>query len=100
MLPLVTVAEDATRIMSSVEYDPQTNRCVGFVLPFTGNGQVNNNAYTVTSFEDVERYFANNIVAKYAYVYMVQHMPSFCLACTTNLLMKMYAKRGTTFTIN
>ena len=27
---LVSIAEDATRIINRIEYDPQTNRCVGF----------------------------------------------------------------------
>jgi hypothetical protein len=30
---VVSVAEDATRIVKRVEYDPATNRCVGFVIP-------------------------------------------------------------------
>lgn len=81
----VTVSEDATRIIKSVEYDPHTNRCVGFVLPSAVNGQVNADAFTVTLFKDIERYFAQNEIAKYAYVYTVQPLkegiPSFCLAC-------------------
>ena len=82
---LVTVSEDATQIIKSVEYDLHTNRCVGFVLPSAVNGQVNADAFTVTLFEDIERYFAQNEIAKYAYVYTVQPLkegiPSFCLAC-------------------
>ena len=29
---VVAIAEDATRIVNRIEYDPATNRCVGFVL--------------------------------------------------------------------
>ena len=36
--PVVAIAEDATRIINRVEYDPATNRCVGFVLPSDKNG--------------------------------------------------------------
>jgi len=30
----VTISEDATRVISRVEYDQETIRMVGFVLPF------------------------------------------------------------------
>ena len=33
---MVTVGEDATRIICRVEYDSKTNRCVGFVFPLKG----------------------------------------------------------------
>jgi hypothetical protein len=35
---VVAIAEDATRIISRVEYDGTTNHCVGFVLPTNENG--------------------------------------------------------------
>ena len=35
---IVAIAEDATRIIKKVEYDPTTNRCVGFVLPTDDDG--------------------------------------------------------------
>ena len=63
---LVTISEAATRIIKSFEYDPHTNRRVGFVLQSTVNGQVNAHAFTVTLFEDIEKYFAQNEIAKYA----------------------------------
>ena len=34
----VSIGEDATRIISRVDYDPKTNRCVGFVLPVDQDG--------------------------------------------------------------
>lgn len=82
---IVTVSEDATRIISSVEYDAHTNSCVGFVLPNQQNGQLNCDAYKVTSFDDIEQYFSTCSTAKYAYIYTVQPLkdglPSFCLVC-------------------
>ena len=81
--PLLVVSEDATRIIKSVEYDPHTNRCVGFVLPSAVNGQVNADAFTVTLFEDIERYFAQNEIAKYACVHSAtpKRRHSFILSC-------------------
>ena len=35
---MVTIGEDAARVISRVEYDSTTNRCVGFVLPLNKNG--------------------------------------------------------------
>ena len=34
----VSVAEDATRVIARVEYDHETDHCVGFVLPMTEKG--------------------------------------------------------------
>ena len=82
---VVTIAEDATRIVKNVEYDALSNTCVGFVLPNGKNGIPILNSFIVTSFDDIENYFATNTMAKYAYVYMVQPLkdgiPPFCLAC-------------------
>ena len=32
---IVTIAEDATRVIARVEYDNETDRCIGFVLAIT-----------------------------------------------------------------
>ena len=81
---LVTIGEDATRIIYRVEYDVRTNQCVGFVLPLK-NGLPEIDSFIAISFEAVEKMFTNQTVAKYAYVYMaqplVQKVPPFCLAC-------------------
>lgn len=47
---IVTIAEDATRIVKRIEYDPRTNKCVGFVLPIGKKGFVRD-TYKATSFE-------------------------------------------------
>ena len=82
---IVTIAEDATRIIKNVEYDAVSNSCIGFVLPVGSNGVPLTDSLTVTFFEGIENYFAVHTMAKYAYVYMVQPLkegvPPFCLAC-------------------
>jgi len=35
---LVSIGEDATRVIGRVDYDGETDRCVGFVLPSNKNG--------------------------------------------------------------
>ena len=69
---IVAVAEDATRIVQKVEYDPHTNRCIGFVLPSNKDGLPMVNAYLATSFDAIEQMFCSSKVSRYAYVYVVQ----------------------------
>ena len=82
---IVTVAEDATRIVKKVEYDSATDSCVGFVIPSNADGLPRINTYQAVSFKAIEHMFATSTIAKYAYVYVVQSLqegaPSFCLAC-------------------
>ena len=84
---IVTISEDGTRIIKRVEYDPRTNRCVGFVLPSqtNGNGEIENNQFEATSFENIEDMFKSSTIARYAYTYIAQPLlegaPSFCLCC-------------------
>ena len=82
---LVSIAEDATRIINRIEYDPQTNRCVGFVLPLGDDGRYKVDAHQATSFEAIQEMFQKVSIAKYAYLYAAQPLkegaPSFCLAC-------------------
>ena len=35
---VIAISEDATRVISRVEYDSETNRLVGFVLPCNSDG--------------------------------------------------------------
>ena len=82
---IVAIAEDATRIINKVEYDPGTNRCVGFVLPSNKYGLPDIDSYLAVSFKVIENLFKTTDIAKYAYLYVVQPLkidsPSFCLAC-------------------
>ena len=84
--PMVeSVAEDGTRVIARVEYDYETDRCVGFVLPMTKSGVPIADSFRAVSFECIESMFKNNEIARYAYVYMAQPLcentPPFCLAC-------------------
>ena len=82
---IVAVGEDATRVISRVQYDYDTNRMVGFVLPCDDNGLPLKDAFLAISFQQMEQCFLENDVAKYAFVYMAQPLandvPAFCLAC-------------------
>ena len=82
---LISISEDATRIVGQVEYDSATNRCVGFVLPLDDNGLPKVNSCMADSFSVMENMFKNFPIAKYAYVYMAQplcqNVPPMCLAC-------------------
>jgi len=79
----VSIAEDATQIVGRVEYDNETNRCVGFVVPLDENGLPKGYSFLATSFSGIEYMFQNNTVAKYAYVYqaLCTDVSPFCLAC-------------------
>ena len=80
-----TIGEDATRVISRVEYDSQTDRCVGFVLPLSENGLPLIDSFLAVSFDVIKNMFAKHATAKYAYVFMAQPLaqntPAFCLAC-------------------
>ena len=82
---IVSIGEDATRVISRVEYDSNTDRLVGFVLPLNKEGIPLTDSFLATSFESIEDAFAKGTKAKYAFTYMIQPLqegaPSFCLAC-------------------
>ena len=82
---LISVGEDATRVISRVEYDHETDRCVGFVLPLNDSGLPEVDSFLAVSFEAIEIMFSKHKMANYAYVYMAKPLalgvPAFCLAC-------------------
>jgi len=81
----IAIAEDATRVIARAQYDQETDRVVGFVLPCDGNGLPIVDSFIASSFLAIEIMFKNNEIAKFAYVYMAQalslHVRAFCLAC-------------------
>ena len=81
----VSVGEDATRVISRIEYDSETDKLVGFVLPCDRDGLPICDSFIATSFETMKSYFDNASLAKYAFVYVVQPLTKgvspFCLAC-------------------
>jgi len=81
----ISIGEDATHVISRVDYDCKTDRCVGFVLPLDSNGLPIVDSFLAVSYKVIEEMFQSATKAKYAYVYMAQSMclnaPPFCLAC-------------------
>ena len=81
---VICISEDATRVVSRVEYDSNTDRLVGFVLPVDENCIPVQNAFCASSFERIEEIFMKESKASYAYLYMAQALssgvPPFCLA--------------------
>ena len=81
---IVSISEDATRVIKKVEYDISTNRCVGFVLPNGQDGLPKGDSFIGDSFADIEIYFKTADISNYAYLYAVQPLqqgiPSFCLS--------------------
>ena len=82
---VIAISEDATRLLSRVEFDIESNRLVGFVLPCDSNGLPIVDSFLALSFECIEQHFKQQQVAKLAYVFMAQcvckNVPPFCLGC-------------------
>ena len=82
---IVSIGEDATRVIKKVQYDVESDKLVGFVLPCCDNGLPQSDAFIATDFESMQEFFSVSSVAKYAFVYMVKPLtdkvPAFCLSC-------------------
>lgn len=80
----IWLSEDATRIVSRIQYDVATNQLVGSVLPMNAENAIPICwSFIATSAEEMERIFQNNKVASYLYVIVAQtpvlNQPPFCL---------------------
>ena len=79
----VNIHLDDTRIKNRIEYDPNTDRYVGFVLPLH-EGLPICDSFIFHSFEGIKNAFHNTPVAKYAHCIVVKSVkvdvPSFVLA--------------------
>ena len=84
----MSVGEDATRVISRVDYDVETNRLVGFVLPCDRDGLPNVDSFLAISFEAIKEAFDNGEVAKYAFV----HGPKYICKCSAILSMLLWYK--------
>lgn len=82
---VVSISEDATRIISRVEYDRESNRMVGFILSCDDTGMALVDSFLATTFETIEECFKTQQMSKLAYVYVAQcvlpGIPPFCLGC-------------------
>ena len=90
---LVSIGEDATRVIARVEYDCESNKLIGFVLPCDENGLPIREAFTATTFESIEDAFRTGAIAKYAlltwfnhFLRMFQHFAYAACVQTTNLI--------------
>ena len=54
---IVSIGEDATRLIGRVEYDSESNRLVGFVLPCNDRGLPLCDAFTAETFKSIEEAF-------------------------------------------
>ena len=52
---VVSIGEDATRIIAHIEWDAETNRCCGFVLPLNKDGLPEVDSFLAVSFEGIEK---------------------------------------------
>ena len=79
---LVSIGEDATWLVRRIDYDPNTNRLVGFVLPCDERGLPICDSFLAVSFECMEEYFQNNQPATYAFMAqpLQTNVPAFSLA--------------------
>ena len=82
---VISISEDGTRVLSRIEYDEESDKFIGFVLPVNDKYiPVNDSFCGCASFEDIERIFSTSVKASFAYVYMAQSLsptvPPFCLA--------------------
>ena len=94
---VVAIGEDVTRVIARVEYDNETNRCVGFVLPLNELGLPEMDSFLALTFEGMEAMFSDNTMAKYAYVYMAQPLcdsvPSACFGTDNKFTAKVILLR-------
>ena len=50
---VVSISEDATRVISRVDYDSETDHCVGFVLPTDQHGLPLLDSFVALSFSAI-----------------------------------------------
>ena len=66
---IVSVGEDATWLISRVDYDSSNDQLVGFVLPVDSSGLPKFDSFVASSFDAIEKHFSVGIIAKYAFLY-------------------------------
>ena len=71
----VHVHMDDTRVINKIDYQPSTDRFVGFVLPLE-NGLPKVDAFILTSFDELKNAFEANTVANYAHCIVAKPLTS------------------------
>ena len=56
---VVSVSEDATRLIACVDYDKDTDKMVGFILPSNENGIPLSNSFIAISFDFAKEAFSS-----------------------------------------
>ena len=83
---IISISEDATRLIGRVDYDKETDKLVGFVLPSNKEGVPLSDSFIAVSFDFVQDTFLTSEIGKYVLVYMAQpleeNVPAYCLMCT------------------
>ena len=69
---IVSIGEDATRVIKKVQYDVESDKLIGFVLPCDDSGLPQNDSFIATDFECMKEFFSVVSVANNAFVYIVQ----------------------------
>ena len=57
---VVSISEDATRIITRIDYDSELDRLVGFVLPCNDQGLPLVDSFLATTFESIQNMFETN----------------------------------------
>ena len=58
---IVTIAEDATPDIARVDYDNETDCCIGFVLLIDKHGLPKTDSFLATSFSSIEKCLLNSL---------------------------------------
>ena len=73
----VNIHLDDTRIIHRIEYDPVTDRFVGFCLPLN-DGIPICDAFVYQTFNEIKEAFTNEVVSKYAHCVVAQPVDILC----------------------
>ena len=69
-----------------MDYDKETDKLVGFVLPYNSEGVPISDSFIAVSFDFVQETFLTTEIGKYVLIYMAQpleeNVPAYCLMCT------------------
>ena len=83
---IISISEDATRLIGRVDYDKETDKLVGFVLPSNDEGIPLSDSFKAISFDFAQETFLTKEIGKYVLVYMAQpleeNVPAYCLMCS------------------
>ena len=82
---IISISEDATTLIGRVDYDKETDKLIGFVLPSNNEGIPLSESFIAISFNFVQETFSTAEIGKYVLVYMAQpleeNFPAYCLIC-------------------